>query len=134
VKLGRLSEQEKNLEILLLRHQLAIVERTLDKPLRPSRGEKLILTILATKWKVRTRRTVKELSEIIRIVQPNTVLKWRRELVRRKWTQQKASSGGRPRTEQEIEHLVVRLARENDWGNGKIQGELIKLGCKPTTD
>jgi len=61
-------------------------------------------------------------------VQPETVLKWHREAVRRKWTQQKQNSGGRPRTEREIEQLVVRLARENDWGNGKIEGELIKLG------
>ena len=61
-------------------------------------------------------------------MQPETVLKWHREAVRRKWTQQKQNSGGRPRTEREIEQLVVRLARENDWGNGKIEGELIKLG------
>src|SRR5258706_6228505 len=130
VRLGWQSEQEKNLEILLLRRQLAMAERTLDKPLRPSRGEKLTLAILATKLQAWTGRTVKELGEIIRIVQPDRVLKWHRELVRRKWTQQKASNGGRPRTEREIEQLVVRLARENDWGNGKIQGELIKLGYK----
>jgi transposase InsO family protein len=128
VSLGQKSEQDKNLEILLLRRQLAIVKRTLDKPLRPSRGEKLTLAILATKWKARTGRTVKELDEITRIVQLDTVLKWHRDLVRRKWTQQKVSSGGRPRTEREIEQLVVRLARENDWGYGRIQGELLKLG------
>ncbi|MBI5957666.1 MAG: hypothetical protein HY866_02955 [Chloroflexi bacterium] len=60
-------------------------------------------------------------------MQPKTVLKWHRELVRRKWTQQKKNSGGRPRTARKIEELVLRLARENDWGNGRIEGELIKL-------
>jgi hypothetical protein len=39
-----------------------------------------------------------------------------------------AAGGGRPRTVREIEQLVLRLARENDWGNGKIEGELLKLG------
>jgi transposase len=128
VRLGQKSESEKTLEILLLRRQLAIVERTLDKPIRPSRGEKLTLAVLTTKLKAGTGRTAKELGEIIRIVQPETVLKWHRELVRRKWTQQKKNLGGRPRTAREIEQLVLRLARENDWGNGKIEGELIKLG------
>jgi putative transposase len=128
VKLGRRSESEKTLEILLLRRQLAIVERTLDKPIQPSRGEKLTLAVLTAKLKARTGRTAKELDEIIRIVQPETVLKWHREAVRRKWTQQQRNSGRRPRTEREIEQLVVRLARENDWGNGKIEDELIKLG------
>jgi transposase len=128
VRLGQKSESEKTLEILLLRRQLAIVERTLAKPVRPSRGEKLTLAILAAKLKAQTGRTAKELGEIIRIVQPETVLKWHREAVRRKWTQQKRNSGGRPRTARAIEQLVVRLARENDWGNGKIEGELLKLG------
>ena len=44
--IGRLSEQEKDLEILLLRRQLAIVERKLDQPVRASRGEKLTLVVL----------------------------------------------------------------------------------------
>ena len=128
MRLGRRIAAEKDLEILLLRRQLAIVERTLDKPIRPSRGEKLTLAILMAKLKARTGRSAKELGAIIRIVEPETVLKWHRELVRRKWTYPKKTSGGRPRTAREIEQLVLRLARENDWGNGKIVGELIKLG------
>jgi hypothetical protein len=56
------------------------------------------------------------------------VINWHRELVCRKWTQQPAQSGGHPRTDPDVEALVVRLARENDWGNGKIAGELLKLG------
>lgn len=56
------------------------------------------------------------------------MLRWHRELVRRKWAQPSKNAVGRPRTQLEIERLVVRFARENvDWGYGKIQGELLKL-------
>ena len=68
-------------------------------------------------------------TQAIRLFQPETILKWRRELVRRKWAFQRQRAGGRPRTNRELESLIVRLARENrDWGNNKIQGELGKLG------
>ena len=130
VRLGRKSEQEKELEILLLRHQLAILERKQTKLVRASHAEKLILAVLAIKLKARTKRTIKELGEVIRIIQPETVLNWHRELVRRKWTQRSSKHLGRPRTPIAIEELVLRLASENDWGNGKIQGELLKLGHK----
>lgn len=130
VKLGRKSEQEKELEILLLRHQLAILERKQTKLVRASHAEKLILAVLAIKLKARTKRTIKELGEVIRIIQAETVLNWHRELVRRKWTQRSSKHLGRPRTPIAIEELVLRLASENDWGNGKIQGELLKFGHK----
>jgi putative transposase len=129
IRIGQLSEREKDLEILLLRKQLAIVERKLDKPLRVSRAERLILAVLATKLKSIKGYTIKQLGEVIRIFQPETVFKWHRELVRRKWTYEQKRRGGRPRMEKEVEQLVVRFARENnDWGRGKIQGELAKLG------
>jgi transposase InsO family protein len=71
------------------------------------------------------------LREVIRLVQPETVFKWHRELVRHKWTHQRKQVGGRPRVHPDIEHLIVRLARENGtWGYGKIKGELAKLGHK----
>jgi hypothetical protein len=117
------------LEILLLRRQLAILERKQNQPFRVSRAEKLSLVVLATKLKSTINRTTNQLRDVIRIFQPETVFKWHRELVRRKWTHHSMNLGGRPRTDKELERLVVRLARENsDWGNGRSEGECRKLG------
>jgi putative transposase len=128
VRLGRQSESEKDLEILLLRRQLAIYERRQERAPHLSRGEKLTLVVLATKLKAETGRTIKALGGVIRIVKPATVFGWHKELVRLKWTYRRRHPGGRPRTDREIERLVVRLARENDWGIERIEGELKKLG------
>ena len=131
VGLGRLSEQDKDLEILLLRHQLSILQRKLDTPVKPSRVEKLTLAVVAKKLKQATHRPTSQLRDIIQIFQPETVLRWHRDLVRRKWTFKNKPKGGRPRISQELEELMVRLAQENPrWGYGKIEGELLKLGFK----
>jgi putative transposase len=85
--------------------------------------------MLATQLKAVTGWPVKQFGNVLRIFQPETVFKWHRELVRRKWTQQAHDQPGRPRTNADIERLIVRLARENrDWGNLRIAGELAKLG------
>jgi putative transposase len=129
IRIGRLSEQEKDLEILVLRKQLAIVEQQLDKPVPLSRAERLTLAVISAKLKAVSGRSLKQMREVIRLVQPETVLKWHRELVRRKWTHKRKQAGGRPRTDRESEQRVVQLARENgDWGYGNIKGELAKLG------
>jgi hypothetical protein len=102
VSIGRLSQQEKDLEILLLRHQLAVLERKLDKPVKPNRAEKLTLAVLAARLRLVTRRSASRLRDVIRTVQPETVLKWHRELVRRKWLQKQKPKGGRPRISQAL--------------------------------
>jgi transposase len=117
------------LEILILRHQLDVLVRKHGKPVRPNRAEKLTLAILAAKLKKSTNRPVRQLGDIIRIVRPETVIRWHRMLVRRKWTFKQKSKGGRPRISQELEKLIVHLAEENTrWGYGRIEGELLKLG------
>jgi transposase len=128
VRLGRKSESEKDLEILLLRRQLAIYERQPNRSPRLARGEKLTLVVLATKLKAKTGRTMETMGEAIRIVKPATLFGWHNQLVRWKWTYRTQNRGGRPRTDGEIERLVVRLARENDWGFERLEGELLKLG------
>ena len=128
VLLRHQTDRAKDLQILLLRRQLALVERKLDKPLRVSRAEKFTLALLASNLKRTTGHNLQQLSDIIRIFRPETMLKWHRELVRRKWRYRHQARAGRPRTEVELERLVLQLARENDWGNGKIAGELLKLG------
>lgn len=127
LRLGGRSASDKDLEILLLRHQLAIYERRQERAPHLSRGEKLTLIVLGTKLKAQTGRTIKAMGEVIRIVKPATLFRWHNELVRRKWTYRHRKAG-RPRTDQAIEQLVLRLARENDWGFERIEGELKKLG------
>jgi hypothetical protein len=128
VLLHHQTDRAKDLQILLLPRQLTIVQRKLDKPLRVSRAEKFSLALLAFNLKRSTGQSVRQLSDVIRMVRPATVLKWHRELVKRKWTYRHHSRAGRSRTTKEVECLVLQLARENDWGNGKIEGELLKLG------
>jgi putative transposase len=126
-----LSNHEKDLEILILRHQLDILERKRTQPIKISKAEKLTLAVLTNKLKIVSNRPASQLRNFLRILQPETVLKWHRELVRRKWTQDHPNKGGRPKINAGLEALIVRLAEENPrWGYGKIEGELIKLGIK----
>lgn len=129
MRLSRWSENDKDIEILVLRHQLDVMVRKQTHPVRPNRAEKTILAVLTTQLKQTTQRTIGQLGEVIRIVRPETVIRWHRELVRRKWTYQVKNRGGRPRIKQEIKNLIVRLALENlRWGYARIEGELLKLG------
>ena len=114
VSLGHMEESEKDLEILILRHQLDIMKRKEEKPIQASRAEKLTLVaVLTARLKELTKRPASKLGDIIRIFKPETVLGWHRELVRRKWSYERKNKGGRPRTDKEIEELIVRLAKEN---------------------
>ena len=69
------------------------------------------------------------LGQVILLFKPDTLLKWHRELVRRKWTLKRAARRGQPPLSHELEALILRLAQENPtWGYGKLEGELGKLG------
>ena len=129
IRISRLSENDKDLEVLILRHQVDVMVRKQNHPVRPNRAEKTLLAVLVVQLKQATKRTIGQLGEVIRIVRPATIIRWHKELVRRKWTYQSKNRGGRPRIKQEIESLIVRLALENlRWGYAKIEGELLKLG------
>jgi hypothetical protein len=91
----------------------------------------MTLAVLTKKLKQSTNRSNSQLRDIICIAKPETVIRWHRELVRRKWTQERKIKSGRPRINREIESLIVRLTKENTrWGYAKIEGELLKLGYK----
>ena len=129
IRISRLSDHDKDLEILVLRYQLGIADRKLNRTLKPDKSEKLTMAVLVSRLKRRTKRTTNGLRSSVRIFTPQTVIRWHNELVRRKWTYKKKNKGGRPRISQQMEKLIVRLAQENGrWGYGKIAGELIKLG------
>lgn len=72
------------------------------------------------------------MEQVVTIVQPKTILAWQRRLEKQKWdySDRRRNNPGRPRISQDIEHLVCKMARENEWGYDRIQGELEKLEVK----
>ena len=109
----RRTDQDKDLQILVLQHQLRLLQRERPQPPRLSCWEKLTLAVLMTKLARTTTGPRAALDQVLLLFKPDTVLKWHRELVRRKWTIQRRDAGGRPTVAAEVEALVVRLAREN---------------------
>jgi hypothetical protein len=118
---GRRGEVAKDVELLVLRHQLAVLGRRERRPaLRPP--DRAFLAALARVLPQRRRHGL--------IVTPQTLLRWHRELVRRKWAQPPRSPG-RPPINDQPRGLVLRLASENPrWGYPRIAGELLKLGLR----
>ncbi len=129
IGLSRQTDRDKDVEILLLRQQLRILQRKQAHAPRISRWEKLTLLVLASKLTGLTTGARIRLGQVVLLFKLETLLKWHRELVRRKWTFKKQAPRGRPSIPSEVEALIVRLAKENPgWGYGKIEGELGKLG------
>jgi putative transposase len=118
---GRHSEFAKDVELLVLRHQLVVLRRQQPRPsLRAA--DRAFLAALTRMLPHRRRHGL--------IVTPETLLRWHRELMRRKWAQPQRSPG-RPPIERRVRDLVLRLARENPRsGYPRIAGELLKLGVR----
>ena len=120
--LRRRSEREKEIEILLLRHQLQVLERQVARPQLTQADRALLAAFSRVLPRQAWNRSL--------FVRPATLLRWHRELLARRWTYPRRRCG-RPATAAEIRELVVRLARENPgWGYRRIQGELVGLGVK----
>jgi len=117
------SDDVKNTEILVLRHQIAVLQRQVRSP-RLSWADRAILAALTRRLSTARRR------QLSLIITPCTLLRWHAELVRRHWTYRHRQPG-RPRTRPAIRRLVLEMARDNPaWGYRRICGELTGLGHK----
>jgi putative transposase len=117
--LGR-GDASKDLEILVLRHQLSVLRRQVPRP-RLEPADRALLAAVS--------RVLPRVSWSCFFVKPDTLLRWHRRLVAGAWTYPRGA--GRPPLDQEVQQLIVRLARENPrWGYQRIQGELHRLGVQ----
>ena len=119
VRLAVRSGRSKDLEIIVLRHQLTVLRRQIDRPALNDADRSLLGAIAAA---------LPRPSRTGWIVTPDTLLRWHRRRIARHWTN--ATRGpGRPPTPNQIRRLVLRLAAENPtWGYRRIHGELAGLG------
>ena len=108
------SSQSKNAEILVLRHEVAVLRRQMSRP-RLSWADRAVFAALT--------RLLSQACRLHRIVTPATILWWHRDLVTRRWTQPRNHRTGGRRTAPELRRLVLRLAAENSsWGYRRIHG------------
>jgi len=117
-------DRDKDIEILSLRHQLAVLQRQLDGRVRFEPVDRAWLAALLHPL---PRPTLRGLRLLVR---PDTIIKWHRDLiVRRHAAASRPRRRGRPRTLRSIRALVLRLAKENgSWGYRRVHGELLTLG------
>jgi putative transposase len=118
VLLGR-SDRSKDIEILVLRHQLSMLQRQTSRP-RFSWSDRALISALARLLPSHRRTGM--------LITPGTQLRWHADLMKRRWTYKRRKQG-RPPTRPTIRNLVLKMAAENPtWGYRRITGELVKLG------
>jgi transposase InsO family protein len=126
LRLWRCGDDHKTVEILLLRHQLTILQRQLaaaGRRPRPDWADRAIIALLLG-LVPKARRAGLRL-----FVTPDTILRWHRDLLRCRWVKKSRAKNGRPATHRNVKTLVLRLARQNPaWGYRRIHGELAGLG------
>jgi putative transposase len=115
------SAQAKEVEILVLRHELAVLRRHHPRP-RMQPADRALLAAFS--------RLLPRARWSVFLVRPETLLRWHRRMVRRRWTYPTTRTG-RPTLLDDIQQLIVRLARENPrWGYQRIHGELLRCGVR----
>jgi putative transposase len=127
LRLLPMGDRDKDVEILVLRHQIAVLERRIgNQRVRFTPGERAFLAA------VLHRLPTHVLGRLLLLVRPDTVLRWHHDVVaRRHAARSRTKRTGRPRTVRSIRALVLRLARENpSWGYRRLHGELLVLGVK----
>jgi hypothetical protein len=108
-------------ENLLLRHQLAIALRRAPPRLRLRGSDRALLVWITGLWP--------SLLGAVRVVQPETVLRWHRTGFKMVWRWKSRHRAGRPRIDRGLRDLIRQMSRENPlWGASRIQGELLMLG------
>ena len=122
----RSSSATKDVEILMLRHQLAVAQRR-----DPRIARKLTWADRAWLGLPAGLLPADRLPRLRLIVTPGTLLRWHRDLSRRRWARRSQRRSGRPPAHRNIKALVLRMARENaGWGYRRIHGELAGLGIR----
>ena len=119
---GGRQDAARDVELLVLRHQVKVLQRQVKRP-RIYRLDRVLLAAASTRLPRHSWSSF--------MMRPETLLRWHRALVRRKWTFRKTGQPGRPPIDHAVRDLIVRLGRENPrWGYQRIRGELRKLGIR----
>ena len=116
------SEQDLKLEIIALRQQLIVLQRKAPKRLKLTKTDRLLFV-----WLYRIQP---EILETIRIIKPESIVRWHRKGFKFYWNwKSRRGRPGRPKIDKELRALIRQMCRENPlWGAPRIHGELLKLG------
>ena len=115
------SRRQLEVENLFLRHQLNIALRRAPRRLRLRGSDRAVLVWLTRLWP--------SLIGLVRVVQPDTILRWHRSGFRAYWRWKSRGQPGRPRVSRELRELIQQMSKDNPlWGAPRIHGELLKLG------